>query len=157
MVGMLESPLPAEYVPAKLLPSGYERWIGQGRLIPVLHLNKQRKAFVVQLPILSSQGSPSEISTEIGTSLSRYAFSWTVAAHDSGNPCFMLVGNERVLLYATHFRQTNGLPGGPHTARFSTEIQAALDALSDAAAMPRALLQFFDFSSFTNLQLGELQ
>ena len=69
----------------------------------------------------------------------------------------MLVGGERVLLYATRFRQTNGAPGGPHTARFSAEIQAALDTLSNAAAMPQHSLQFLDFSTFMELHAGGTQ
>ena len=71
----------------------------------------------------------------------------------------MLVGGERILMYVTHVRQDNnyGAPGGPHTMRFVPEIQAALDSLSDAAAMPRHSLQFFDFSSFTELSIGGYQ
>ena len=157
MVGLLDSPLPAEYAPAKLLPSGYERYLGTGRLIPVMHQNQHRNAFVMELPDMDSWGTRNETCTNYGSTSPRYAFSAAVWGHDSGNPCFMLAGEERLLLYSTHIRQANGAPGGPHTTRFAVEIQAALDSLSTAAAIPNRYLCFFDFSTFIELTNGGVQ
>ena len=147
-VGLLESPLPTEYTPAKLLPADYASHIGTGRLIPVLHLNQHRKAFVVELPEMASLvNRNNEIYTNCGATPAREVFFWPVFGHDSGNPCFMLVSDERILLYATHVRQgALGAPGGPHTALYAYEIQAALDTMSDTAGVPRMNLSFADLT-----------
>ena len=151
-VGLLESPLPAEYAPAKLLPPDYESHLGTGRLFPVFHQNKYRQAFVVELPDLSTWMACYEIYMNYGSTSPRYMFKEAVFGHDSGNPCFMLVDDQRILLYATHVRQdANGAPGGPHTALYVREMQFAIDSMSDRAAMPRHALRFFDFSGFPEL------
>ena len=157
-VGLLESPLPAEYAPAKLLPPDYERFLGTGRLIPVCHQNKYRQAFVVELPDLPTWMARYEIYMNYGSTSQRYVFKEAVWGHDSGNPCFMLVDDQRILLYATYIRQNaNGAPGGPHTALYVREIQSAIDTMSDRAEMPHRTLQFFDFSPFTEFHVGEAQ
>ena len=148
-VGLLESPLPDEYRPAKLLPPGYERHLGTGRFIPVLHQSKYRQAFVVELPDLASWMDRHEIYMNYGSTSPRYTFRSAVFGHDSGNPCFVLVDDQRVLLYTTHIRQnSNGAPGGPHTALYAVEIQAAIDTMSENAGRPHFSLQFFDLSMF---------
>ncbi len=148
-VGLLESPLPVEYAPAKLLPPDYERYLGTGRLVPVCHQNQQRRVFVVELPEISSWRTCDEIWTLPGSTTQRGAFFQQVIGHDSGNPCCMLVGDQRILLYATHIRQyANGAPGGPHTALFAREIQSAIDTMSDRAGMTRSKLSLFDFSGY---------
>ena len=157
-VGLLESPLPAEYTPAKLLPPDYDHHLGTGRLVPVCHQNKYRQAFVVELPDLSTWMTHGEIYMNYGSTSPRYMFKEAVWGHDSGNPCFMLADGQRILLYATHVRQNaNGAPGGPHTALYAREIQSAIDTMSDRAAMPRRTLQFFDFSPFAELHEGGAQ
>ena len=158
MVGLLDAPLPAEYAPAKLLPSGYERYLGTGRFVPVFHQNQFRQAFVVELPALASWTTRTEIYTNRSSLSARKAFFLQVIGHDSGNPCFMLVGRERILMYVTHIRQDNnyGAPGGPHTAQFISEIQAAIDSLNNATTIQQYSPQFFDFSSFIRLDIGEL-
>ena len=156
-VGLLESPLPAEYTPAKLLSPDYERHLGTGRLIPVFHQNKYRQAFVVELPNLATWMTRYEINMNYGSTSSRYIFRSAVIGHDSGNPCFMLINDQRILLYATHIRQdANGAPGGPHTALYVREMQAAIDTMSDRAMMPYQMIQYFDLSSLAELHIGGL-
>ena len=158
MVGMLESPLPAEYVPAKLLPPNYEHWIGSGRLIPVLHLNKKRWALLHELPDLPTWANRSEIYCNRGSSSTRFLFYYELYGNDSGNPCFMLSGDERILLYAVHAHR-NGVGDhlesiGPHTTLYATELKAAIDSLSDAAGESHRSFSLFEFTQFPVLLGG---
>ncbi len=151
-VGLLESPLPAEYAPAKLLPPNYESHLGSGRLLPVLHLNKHRRAFVEEFPDLPTWRNRVEIWCNRGSTSQRWLFYEGLYGHDSGNPCFMLMGNKRILLYAVHAH--NDATGGnfesigPHTTLYVHEIKAAIDTMSDNAGEQRKDLSFFDLSSY---------
>ena len=153
-VGLLESPLPGEYSPAKLLPPDYERHIGTGRLIPVLHQNKYRRAFVHELPVIPTWMNRSEIYCNQGSTNLRRQFYEGLYGHDSGNPCFMVIGSERVLLYVAHAHR-NGPHDhlesvGPHMTLYVNEIRAAIDSMSDNAGQGRMNMSFFDFTSFIN-------
>ena len=91
-----------------------------------------------------------------GTTSDRRAFFSGVVGNDSGNPCFVIIGNERIFLYATHVRQgPDGASGGPHTTQFSDEIKMAIDSLSDSAGMLRQELEYYDFSGYEGLQTGD--
>ena len=152
------APAEVKTAPAKLLPLGYERWIGTGRFIPVLHLNKTRWALVHELPDLPTWTNRSEIYCNRGSSSDRFLFYYGLYGNDSGNPCFMLLGDERILLYAVHAHR-NGVGEhlesiGPHTTLYATELKAAIDSLSDAAGESRRSFSFFEFTQFPALLGG---
>ena len=80
-------------------------------------------------------------------SLSRFAAStnstWKalggkIVTGDSGNPAFLLIGSEPILLYCLH---TGGVGHGPAIHAHRREIQKAMDELC-----PGYMLEVFDFS-----------
>ena len=87
----------------------------------------------------------------------RHAFGMNVKWHDSGSPCYLLIGNVPVLLYAVHARTDSKINGsyagiGYHTALFSNEIQAIMNELSDANDLPRTGIRFWDASEYEQLK-----
>ena len=86
------------------------------------------KAVVGELGGLSPLGGGSWIGArqpDPGTL--RGAFARRIVSGDSGNPVFLLVGKEPVLVYCLH---TGGGGGGPAVHALRIAIQAAMDALA---------------------------
>ena len=83
--------------------------------------------------------------------IQRRAFWQGAVIYDSGNPAFLLFGNEPVLLGPTPFRQsdTNDACGySLHVVK--NDVQLAMDALSSRNAAPHFIIQEFDLSQYAN-------
>ena len=91
-----------------------------------------------------------------GTVGDRPVFHIGARGHDSGNPCFMLFGSERALLFCAHHRQPAyaNAPDGPNLALYAGEIQNAIDTLSGDKGMNRYQLNYIDFSAYQKLKYG---
>ena len=102
--------------------------LGAGAGLPVVTLNQKEEAVVGELGGLSPLGGGSWIGArqpDPGTL--RGAFARRIVSGDSGNPVFLLVGKEPVLVYCLH---TGGGGGGPAVHALRIAIQAAMDALA---------------------------
>ncbi len=73
---------------------------------------------------------------------------------DSGSPCFLLLGNQRVLIYAVQGHQPSNFyaSAGYHTMRFGAEIQEIMDNLSSAGGFPLYILQSVELSGYLSLE-----
>ncbi len=154
-IGLLDNALPSSFVPAKLLPVGYEQYLGSGTFLPVLHMDQERKSLVQELPRLPSfDRRYIEIFCNRGHTPRRLEFYEALVGGDSGSPCFLLLGNQRVLIYAVQGHQPSNFyaSAGYHTMRFGTEIQEAMDNLSAAGGFPLYILQSVDLSGYLSLE-----
>ena len=154
-IGLLDSELPSTFSPVKLLPVGYERYIGSGTFLPVLHMDQERKSLVQELPKMPSfPRRYYEIFCNRGHTPRRLDFYEGLVGGDSGNPCFLLLGNERILLYAVQGHQPGNYyaSAGYHTMLFGSEIQEVMNILSSARGCPLFVLQSVDLSSYVSLE-----
>ena len=120
-VGILSQDLPDSIHPAKILPHGYYEYIREGARLPVLTLDQDEHAIVHDIQAISS--------TIIGNlpTGKRLEFYEGIVNLDSGNPRFIVVSNEVVLLHAMH---TGGLGAGPFVSSYKDDIEALMDSLS---------------------------
>ena len=79
------------------------------------------------------------VSNVASTNANWKALGGKIVAGDSGNPAFLLIGNEPVLLYCL---LSGGVGHGPALHRYRREIQAAMGALC-----PGYRLESFDLSA----------
>ena len=154
-IGLLDNALPSTFVPARLLPVGYEQYLGSGTFLPVLHMDQERKSLVQEFPRLPSfDRRYTEIFCNRGHTSRRLEFYEALVGGDSGSPCFLLLGNQRVLIYAVQGHQSSNFyaSAGYHTMRFGTEIQEIMDSLSSAGGFPLYILQTVDLSGYLLLE-----
>ena len=110
MIGLFDSPITNGISYAKILPDDYERYLGGGTRLPVVRLDKERKALVGDIQMISAPvDSQWKTKCSIPISSARYAFYEKLEDGDSGNPAFLILSGEPVLLTVW----TRG--GGPAT------------------------------------------
>lgn len=138
MVGLLDYEVTPNVHPAKILPVDYEKWIGDGSGLPTVTLTQTEKAYVNDLNPIPTNAVSRYMTSHRPTDSRRSQFRDQLIVGDSGNPVFLIVGNEPVLLYCL---KTGGAGGGPAIHRYRYEIQQAMDELC-----PGYKLESFDFS-----------
>ena len=144
MVGSLDYEVTPNVHPAKILPVDYEKWIGDGAGLPTITLTQTEKAYVNDLNSISTNAVSRYMTSRCPTDSRRLQFRDKLIVGDSGNPVFLIVGTEPVLLYCL---KTGGAGGGPAIHRYRFEIQQAMDELC-----PGYKLEPFDFSKLENMQ-----
>lgn len=125
--------------PAKILPQNYGEFIGSGTGLPIVTFDKNERLTVSDWWEVPTNGV-----WRIGKGVypkdqRRQAFVSALKSGDSGNPAFLIVGNEPVLLYNLH---GGGCGSGSAMHSFRKEIQAAMDELC-----PGYKLESFDFAA----------
>ena len=160
MVGLLDSPLPPAVRPAAILPDDYAAYIGNADKLPVVTFDQKERALVQELWPISTAPESNGMSSrnlkfssgwhsvgaavpeppELAEARERRArFYDHLVKGDSGNPCFLLVGREPILLYTVF----SGGPGaGPALQKLRVQLQNAMDRLR-----PGYTLRTFDFSA----------
>ena len=138
MIGLLNAELTPNIVPAKVLPENYAGYIGDGGGFPVVTFNQYEKAFLTYLAPLSPNPRLLLVKGREPSSLRQRRFHERIVVGDSGNPAFLLLDRQAVLLY-TLYGGSCGSGHGLHAVR--REIQAAMDALC-----PGYRLETFDFT-----------
>ena len=142
MIGLLDYELTPNIRPAKILPSGYEKYIGDGYDLPVVTFTQDERVLLFALGYLKRKdtGKPIDaIGSHFPGSPTQLRFNEKIITGDSGNPAFLLFGREPVLAYCLH----GGCGGnGPAIHFYRREIQATMDALS-----PGYKLEEFDFAA----------
>lgn len=138
MVGSLNAELTPNIVPAKVLPENYAGYIGDGGGFPVVTFNQHEKAFLTYLAPLSPNPRLLLVKGREPSSLRQRRFRERIVVGDSGNPAFLLLDGQAVLLY-TIYGDSCGSGHGLHAVR--REVQAAMDALC-----PGYRLESFDFA-----------
>ena len=99
MVGSLNAELTPNIVPAKVLPENYAGYIGDGGGFPVVTFNQHEKAFLTYLAPLSPNPRLLLVKGREPSSLRQRQFRERIVVGDSGNPAFLLLDGQAVLLY----------------------------------------------------------
>ena len=135
MIGLLNAEVTPNIHPAKILPPDFPKCIGEGKGLPIVTFTQHERVFLSEVRSITTNG----ISNVASTNASWKALGGKIVVGDSGNPAFLLIGNEPILLYCL---QSGGVGHGPALHRYRREIQAAMDALC-----PGYKLESFDFSA----------
>ena len=141
-----------------LLPSDYSDYLGTLMRLPVVQLNQEKQAIVQEIiSTVTSANRYAEFACSRSSNELRHPFGMSVIHNDSGSPCYLIIGNTPVLLYAIKGQwgdSTNGSNSGSgyHTALFCEEIQTVMDELSDSTGQVCVEINFFDFSNYARLK-----
>ena len=134
MVGLLNAEVTPNIRPAKILPPDFPKYIGDGKGLPIVTLTQHERAFLSECRGITTNS----IANAASTNTNWKALGGKIVVGDSGNPAFLLIGNEPILL---HCLQSGGVGHGPALHRYRHEIQVAMDALC-----PGYKLESFDLS-----------
>lgn len=145
-VGVLDSDLPPSITPCKVLPDNYSDYFPTGvKNIPALGLDQEEKAIIADLSSLTN--------TYAGfappTNINRQVFYEDKIVGDSGNPAFLIINGQFVLLTVWSF---GGAGSGTFvTPQIATINQMIVDADTLAGNGGTGYtLQTVDLSGFTN-------
>ena len=134
MIGSLDYEVTPNIRPAKILPEDYAKWIGDGKGLPIVTFNQREQVLLSECRGITSNS----VSNAASTNSTWKALGGKIVTGDSGNPAFLLIGSEPILLYCLH---TGGVGHGPAIHAHRREIQKAMDELC-----PGYMLEVFDFS-----------
>lgn len=136
-IAVLSSDVSSDIRPAKILPENFADYIGDGGGLPVVTFDQEEHALLTELnPILGGE-TAKFLSSRPSRDRSRAHFQETVISGDSGNPAFLLIGDQPILIYCL---KTGGFGAGQSLLYYRDEIQKVMDALC-----PGYRLESFDF------------
>ena len=133
-IGLLDYEVTPNIHPTKILPEDFAKYIGDGKGLPIVTFNQREQVLLSECRSIATNSIANVTSTNVAWK----ALGGRIVTGDSGNPAFLLVGNEPILLYCLH---TGGIGHGPAIHRYRKEIQKAMDELC-----PGYKLENFDFS-----------
>ena len=132
-IGLLDYEVTPNIHPAKILPEDFPQHVGSATGLPLVTFNQSEKAFLAELRLMRTN----LLFNAVSTNASWKAFGGKIVTGDSGNPAFLLIGNEPILLYCLF---SGGVGHGPQVFEYRREIQKAMDELC-----PGYRLEEFDF------------
>lgn len=135
MIGLLDYEVTPNIHPAKVLPENFEKYIGDGKGLPIVTFNQGERAFLSECRRVYTNS----IFNAYSTHAEWKAVGGKIVTGDSGNPAFLLIGNEPILIYCL---LQGGSGQGPAIHRYRREIQKAMDELC-----PGYKLESFDFEN----------
>ena len=133
MIASLDYEVTPNIHPAKILPEDFAKHFGDGNGLPIVTFNQKEQVFLSEVKSMTTNF----LSNVPSTNATRKALGGKIVVGDSGNPAFLLIGNEAILLYCL---QTGGVGYGPLIFQYRKEIQKAMDELC-----PGYKLETFDF------------
>lgn len=129
LVAKLEAPLPSLIKPAMMLPPNAFDFLGTGANIPVLILDQEEKALISNIFNLNSSG----ILSTMKPSEPRLSFYEDKISGDSGNPIFLVYGDDVIIL--SHLRY-GGAGAGPSYIHYYQQIQNMVMAMGGSNTIP---------------------
>lgn len=140
MIGLLNAEVTPNIRPAKILPTDAETYIGQGAGLPVVTFNQREKLSITDMSLIPTNTAKAKWQgSHIPTNEVWKTFREKIVGGDSGNPAFLLIGDQPILLYCL---KSGGSGAGPALRHYRREIQAAMDDLCSGYK-----LEAFDFST----------
>lgn len=133
MIGSLDCEVTPTIRPAKILPEDYARYIGDGKGLPIVTFNQHEKVFLSQLKEIATN----YVANAASSNANWKALEGKIVTGDSGNPAFLLIGNQPILVYCL---LSGGVGHGSSVFRYRKEIQKVMDELC-----PGYKLETFDF------------
>ena len=138
MIGLLNAEVTPNIQPAKILPTDYERYIGNGSGFPIVTFNQREQLSLTEANALPTNSAAYLMTCHVPMDERRSLFRVKIDVGDSGNPAFLLVGDKPILLYCI----MHGVCGsGKAIHTYREEIQSVMDELC-----PGYKLECFDFS-----------
>lgn len=143
MIGLLNAEVAPNIHPAKILPPDFQRHVGRAEQFPVVTFNQKEQLFLTRLAHI-----PTNLTLRVSMcswkpkNKNRARFRDKIIVGDSGNPAFLLIKDQPVLIYCLH---RGGCGSGPSIHLYRREIQATMDELC-----PGYKLESFDFSRLTD-------
>lgn len=122
MIGSLDYEVTPNIHPAKVLPGDYAKYIGDGEGLPIVTFNQREQAYLSQVRSITTNS----VSNVAATNAMWKALGGKIIVGDSGDPAFLLIGNEPILLYCLF---GGGVGHGPSVFRWRKEIQKVMDEL----------------------------
>lgn len=138
MIGALDYEVTPNIHPVKVFPADYEKYIGDGVGLPTVAFTQNEKAVVTEVRQIYTNETIKAFGTRQPEDSLRKRFNEKIIVGDSGDPVFMIVGNEPVLLYCL---SGGGGGVGPSIHRRIAEVQRVMDELCSGYK-----LEEFDFS-----------
>ena len=121
-VGLLDADVPAEIGFHSVLPTDWADHMWETLRLPMLHLDQEEKALVRDMLTLTPT---STYVNHTGPSLMlRSQFAEVLISGDSGNPAFLVIDGQAVLMLTHHFATS-----GPFYTRWFTQVNAAMTTL----------------------------
>lgn len=121
-VALLDSDVPPEITHYRVLPQDWRDYLKQTEDLPMLHLDQQEKAIVRDMRNLFP--GVANMRHKTPTDATRLMYSEAIIGGDSGNPAFVVIGDEPVLVL-THFGSTLG----PFYTHYRDLVNAAMTQL----------------------------
>ena len=143
MVGALDADLPGTVHPAPILPVDYATSLGSGADLPCVAFDYEEKAIVVELMAIPRDRRATNIYTRVPQKADRLRFFEHIIVGDSGNPIFLLLNGDVILLSTILRVNGEGAPLGPSPVLLRSLLQYEMDQLA-----PGYRLQAYDFSSY---------
>lgn len=138
MIGLLNADVTPNIHPAKILPPDFGKYIGDGKGMPVGTFNQREKLLLTVAYTFPKEDAPYLGIASRAPSDERWGrFREKIIKGDSGDPAFLLIGNDAVLIYCL---SGGGFGSGPGIHVFRKQIQATMDELC-----PGYKLEEFDF------------
>jgi hypothetical protein len=137
-IGSLEYEVTPSIHPAKILPEDYGKYIGEGKGLPIVTFNQCEQMVLSECQRITTNG----VTNAATKNPAWKPLVGNMIVGDSGNPAFLLIGREPILLYCL---QVGGVGHGPSIHRYRREIQKAMDELC-----PGYALEMFDFAQMTS-------
>jgi len=98
-VGLLDSDVPTNCIGfAKVLPDDFRNYLGTGERLPVLRLDQEEKALIGDATVLSTEQPQYNANFTIPSDLVRQQYYESLTTNDSGNPAFLILNQQLVLL-----------------------------------------------------------
>ena len=138
-IGLLDYEVTPNIRPAKVLPANFADYIGEGKGLPIVTFNQREQAYLSQLNGITTKVNLSAVTNVSSTNRNWKALAGRIGPGDSGNPAFLLIGNEAIFLYCL---SSGGVGNGALEFYHRDEIQKAMDELC-----PGYKLETFDFAS----------
>ena len=156
VVVLLDQDVPDVVSVAKILPADYRQYISNGKGLPILTFDQQEKALVHDIAQISSDGK--NLVAAYPVKSDRYAQTEAIVSGDSGNPRFLILDNDPVLV-STITGPPNAPASGPFVTGWKDELQGLIDELSLGAGIDtnQYHLTECDFSQYQSLSYGVRQ
>ncbi len=146
-IGKLDSDVPAGIIPAKVLPAAFAPKLcfptqsGRAWNEPVLCLDQEEKALLTEIDYINGVYS---IQMKYPTTNQRLIFSEDLITGDSGNPAFLVINNELVVITTW---TTGGAGSGSFLPPANSLINAAMTVLGSSHQ-----LNTIDLSAFPSYE-----
>ena len=134
-IGLLDADVPSTIGFHKVMPQNWASWLFEVDELPMLHLDQQEKALVRDMTFLTTQSGTCQHNTP--TDPLRASFSESLIGGDSGNPAFVILDGEAIMILTHHTAQT-----GPFYTHYLNQVNAVMTQLGGGYQLTE-----FDFAA----------